>query len=228
MPPEDITFQAFFAARIKERGVSLKKLAEATGIAPAHLESMVNGKMEDLPSAPYVHGYLIRLGKALEFDGDAWWEKIKKEGLVKNSGFMDELPRNRFIKQSPAKIIWASVIAVIIIIYLAFQLPVIFGKPTLAITFPTQNPYSTVSSTLTITGTVRGANSLSLDGASIPVAQDGSWQETVLLQGGLNTFEISAKKLLGAESDVTEQVLYQAPVVQASSSSTGTTSSTTP
>jgi Glucodextranase, domain B/Helix-turn-helix domain len=225
MPPEDITFQAFFVAKIKERGVSLKKLAEVTGIAPAHLESMVNGKMEDLPSSPYVHGYLVRLGKALDFDGDAWWEKIKKEGLVKNSGFMDDLPRNRFIKESPAKFIWGAVVAVIIIIYLAFQLPVIFGKPTLAITFPTQNPYSTVSSTLTIAGTVRGANSLSLNGAPITIAQDGSWQETVLLQGGLNTFQISAKKLLGAEIVVNEQVLYQAPEIPASASSTSATSS---
>ena len=140
---------------------------------------------------------------------------------------MDELPRNRFIKQSPAKLIWACVIAAIIIIYLAFQLPVIFGKPTLVITFPTQNPYSTTSSTLTISGTVRGANSLSLNGDTITVAQDGSWQETVLLQGGLNTFDISAKKLLGAEADVNEQVLYTAPESPASASSTNTQASTT-
>ena len=51
MPPEDINFQAFFAAKIKDRGVSIKKLSEATGIAPAYLEAMAHGRFDDLPSA---------------------------------------------------------------------------------------------------------------------------------------------------------------------------------
>lgn len=231
MPPEEVNFQAFLVAKIKDRGITLKKLSEATGIAPTHLENMVHGRFDDLPSAPYFRGYLVRLGKVLDFDGDAWWDKIKKEGLVRNSGPADSLPSNRFLKQSPAKFIWAIVVVVLVLIYLAFQLPIIFGKPTIKITFPGQSPYTTSSSTLTIQGSVSGANSLALNGDSVAIAQDGSWQKAVLLQNGMNTFDLAAKKLLGGEADVTEQIFYQgtgaAPTLPTPSPAASTTASST-
>jgi cytoskeletal protein RodZ len=224
MPPEETSFQAFFNAKIKDRGISLKKLSEATGIAQAHLENMINGKFDDLPSAPYVRGYMVRLGKALDFDGEAWWEKIKREGFSKKSGPEDALPKNRFIKQSRDRFIGVGVVILIIIIYLGFQIPVIFSKPSITVTFPSQNPFTTSSSTLTIQGTVSNANSLSLNGDTITINPDGSWQKTVLLQSqnGLNNFKITASKLLGGETDLTEQIFYQDNGLTATSTSGAT------
>ncbi len=216
MPPNDIPFEQFFAEKIKERGVTLKKLAEMTGIAPAHIESLLRGDYESMPSAPYFHGYLEHLGMVLDFDGEEWWAKLKKEGVIKNSGELDTLPRNRFIKQSPPKYLWWIGAAVIVLIYLAFQAPRIFGKPTLMVISPDANPYVTTSSTFTLAGTVTGADSLYLVGANgeqeqIIIAADGSWQKGVLLGIGPNPFQISAKKFLGGETSITEQVFYQPP-----------------
>ena len=202
MPPNDLPFEQFFAEKIKERGVSLKKLAEMTGIAPAHIESLLRGSYESMPSAPYFHGYLLHLGAVLGFDGEEWWAKLKKEGVVKNSGELDTMPRNRFIKQSPPKYLWAAGIGILVLIYLAFQAPRIFGKPTVSITFPNTNPYLTTSSPITLTGTVSGADSLyqvDANGGQEPIiiAPDGSWQKVETLGTGPNPFEISAKKFLG-------------------------------
>jgi cytoskeletal protein RodZ len=233
MPPEEINFQTLFAAKLKDRGVSIKKLSEATGIAPAHLVALMHGRFDDLPAAPYLRGYLARLGKALDFDGEEWWEKIKKERLVSNSGPTDALPSNRFIRQSPAKFIWGGVVAVLIIIYLAFQIPAVFAGPQLSVSFPTQTPYTTSSSTITLTGTVHGADSLSLDNGggdteSVTIAPDGSWQKSVLLQDGPNTFQLVAKKLLGGSTQATEQIFYDGgPVATSSGTSTPTTASST-
>jgi transcriptional regulator with XRE-family HTH domain len=216
MPPNDLPFEQFFAEKIKERGVTLKKLAEMTGIAPAHIESLLRGDYESMPSAPYFHGYLTHLGAVLDFDGEEWWIKLKKEGVIKNSGELDTLPRNRFIRQSPPKYLWWIGAAIIVLIYLAFQAPRIFGKPTLVVSFPDANPYVTASSTFTLAGTVTGADSLYLVGADgeqeqIIIAADGSWQKGVLLGVGPNPFQISAKKFLGGETTVTEQIFYQTP-----------------
>jgi transcriptional regulator with XRE-family HTH domain len=239
MSPNDLPFEQFFAEKIKERGVSLKKLAEMTGIAPAHIESLLRGDYENMPSAPYFHGYLIHLGAVLDFDGEEWWAKLKKEGVIKNSGELDTLPRNRFIKQSPPKYLWWIGAGVIVLIYLAFQAPRIFGKPVLVVSVPNVNPYVTTSSTLTLNGTVTGADSLSLVGADgelepIIVAADGSWQKSVLLGVGPNPFQISAKKFLGGKTNVTEQIFYQptgstttTPIVS-STPSTSTVTTTTP
>lgn len=209
MIQDDTTFEQFFAGKIKDRGISLKKLSEITGIAPTHIESLLRGDYASMPSAPYFHGYLTHLGSILDFDGEEWWIKLKKAGVVKNSGELDTLPRNRFIKQSPPKYLWAIGAAAIVVIYLAFQLPRILGKPTLIVTLPDQNPYITSSSTFVLEGTVKNADSLYLnDNQEITVAADGSWQETVLLGTGPNPFKISAKKFLGGETDVTEQIIY--------------------
>jgi|GEM_PF-245263 hypothetical protein len=215
MPPNDLPFEQFFAEKIKERGVSLKKLAEMTGIAPAHIESLLRGDYDSMPSAPYFHGYLMHLGAILDFDGEEWWARLRKEGVIKNSGELDTMPRNRFIKQSPPKYLWWIGAGVLVLIYLAFQAPRIFGKPTLTVLFPDANPYVTASSTITLAGTVSGADSLYLVGANgeqeqIIIAADGSWQKGVLLGVGPNPFEISAKKFLGGETTVTEQIFYQA------------------
>jgi cytoskeletal protein RodZ len=228
MPPEEVNFQTFFAAKLKDRGISIKKLAEATGISAAHLAAMALGKFDNLPSAPYLHGYIIRIGKVLDFDGEAIWEKMKKEGIVKNSGPIDSFPSNRFIRQSHTKFIWIGAIAAIVIIYLAFQLPVVFAKPALTITSPTTNPYTTVSSTLTIEGTTRATDSLSLNGDNVTIAPDGSWQKTVLLQNGANTFKIAASKLLRGETDVTQEVIYNAPNLPTAANATSSASSTAP
>jgi cytoskeletal protein RodZ len=217
MNPDDISFEQFFAERIKDRGISLKKLSELTGIAPTHIESLLRGDYGNVPSAPYFHGYLVHLGAVLDFDGEEWWIKLKNDGVVKNSGELDTMPRNRFIKQAPPKYLWAIVVAVIVLIYLAFQTPRILGKPSITVTAPDQNPYTTTSSNLfTLEGTVTNADSLYMignnqkasDSPEIIIASDGSWQEPVLLGSGLNSFKISAKKFLGGETDVNEQIIY--------------------
>ena len=215
MPPEEINFSSFFAAKLKDRGISIKKVSEMTGIAPGHLEALAHGRYDELPSAPYLRGYLVRLGKALDFDGREWWEALKREGTVQNSGSLDYLPRNRFIRPSPAKFIWIGVGVIVIILYLAFQIPVIFGKPSLTVNFPDGSPYVTSSSTLTLSGFARSADSLYLsngtsgDNETISLSSDGSWQKSVLLQNGPNTFQITAKKLLGGETNITEEIIYE-------------------
>ena len=237
MNPNEIPFEQFFAEKMKEKGLSLKKIAEMTGIAPAHIESLLRGDYDSMPSAPYFHGYMIHLGTILEFDGEEWWTILKKQGVIKNSGELDTLPRNRFIKQSPPKYLWAIGAGILVLIYLAFQAPRIFGHPTLVVQFPDTNPYVTTSSTVTLSGTVSGADSLYLVGANgeteqIIIAADGSWQKGVLLGTGPNPFEISAKKFLGGVTTVTEQIFYQPPggttPSSTASSTTGAASDTTP
>lgn len=230
MNPTDTPFEQFFAEKIKERGVSLKKLAEATGIAPAHIESLLRGDYESMPSAPYFHGYLIHLGNALDFDGEEWWIRLKKEGVIKNSGALDTLPRNRFIKQAPPKYLWWSLAGIVVLIYLGFQATRIFGKPTLVVGVPNADPYVTASSTLTLSGTATNADSLFLVGADgeqepIIIGAGGSWQKSVLLGVGPNSFQISAKKFLGGETSVTEQIFYQ-PAGGATSTANGTATTT--
>jgi hypothetical protein len=222
MDTEDTTFELFLHERIKDRGISIKKLSDMTGIAVSHIENMLRGDFEHVPPTPYFRGYLIRLGEALNFDGEAWWSKIKQQEGVKSSGPADSLPRNRFVRESPARIIAISAVAVVLLVIIGLSLPRILGKPIVKITSPQDNPYVTAANSVMIQGTAQNADSLYVDGDEATIASDGSWQKNVLLQGGVNTFNISAKKLLGGTTNVMEQIIYNAPA-PSSSFATSTT-----
>lgn len=217
----EISFEEFIAERLRDKGISVKRLAEITGITPAHLENLTRGNFDEMPSVPYFHGYVMRIAKVLDFDGEAWWAKIKKEASIKNSGPSDKLPRNRFIKKDIPKTWWiAGIAAILLIIYLILAFPRIAGKPALTIAYPPANPFLTTATTLVIQGTVQNADSLYLNGEEVAISPDGTWQKTVLVsQSEPNTFQIVAKKFLGGETDITEQIIYEAAAASSSATS---------
>ncbi len=221
MNPDETTLEIFLRDRMKERGISIRKLSDMTGVSVGHIENMLRGDFENVPATPYFRGYLIRLGEALGFDGEAWWEKIKREEDVKKSGPDDVLPKNRFVRKSPAKTIGISIAVVAILCYLGFELPHIIGRPAITITFPQENPYATTSNSIVIQGTTENADSIYVNGDEATIEANGTWQKNILLENGANTFDVSAKKFLGGTTDVTEQVVYNPlPVAPSSPSST--------
>ena len=224
MNPEDISFEEFFAERVKHKGLSVKKLADMTGISPRHLTEIARGNFAALPSAPYVRGYLMRLGQALEFDAETWWQRIKIDRRVKNSGSTDALPQNRFLKRPPTRMIMLGAIALIVIIYFGMQFSKIFGKPSLALTNPTQNPFTTTISPVTLQGVAGNADSVSLNGENVTLSPDGSWSKSILLSNGPNQITITAKKFLGRETSMTEEIIYEAPIVTPAPTGTKATS----
>lgn len=220
MNPEDISFEEFFADRVKQKGLTIKKLADTTGISPRHLQDIARGDFAALPSAPYVRGYLIKLGEVLDFDGDDWWQRIKSERRIKNSGATDSLPENRFLKNPPTKLIAVCVVLAIIVIYFVVQSSKIFGRPSLTITNPGGNPSTAMENPITVAGTAKNTDMLSIDGENVSVAPDGTWQKDVLLSDGPNEITITAKKFLGGTANVTEEIIYQAPVATTTATST--------
>ena len=63
---------------------------------------------------------------------------------------------------------------------------------------------------MTIRGTISGEwNELTLNGESIPTDRSGAWEKNVLLDPGLNAVRINAKKFLGGEMNIIEQIIYQ-------------------
>jgi cytoskeletal protein RodZ len=226
---DEMTFEEFLTARLRDKGMSLKKLSEATGIAPPHLENLFHGNFEEMPSMPYFRGYIMRIAKVLEFDGAVWWAKLKKEDFVKNSGPADALPENRFVKKAIPKSWWVvGAAAILLALYGIITFPRITGKPSLILTAPNENPFVTTSTTMTVRGVVTNADVLTLSNGdassseNVAIAPDGSWQEDVLLQDGVNSFEITAKKFLGGATSMTEEIISEAPTAITASSSAST------
>lgn len=202
-------FAPFFNERVKECGLNLKKISELTGITLKHLNNLGSGNFKGLPPAPYLRGYLKKLGLVLGFDDEEWWIAFKKRGLVKDSSSGDDLPKNRFTRPSLRKIFLPAVLILIILLYFIFQFPRIFGKPIITVTDPSRDPMSATSREYVLRGILKNADSLYVNDETVSINQDGTWEKNILLNSGLNPVEIRAKKLLGGETKIVRQIFYQ-------------------
>lgn len=207
--PELSPFAAFVAERLREKNLSLRRLSEMTGVSPRHLGALLEGRFDRLPPAPYVRNYLIRIGEVLEFDGQAWWERLKEEGLVRSSGPADELPKNRFARRAPPKVVWVVGIVMLIFLYFGLRSSNIFGTPRVMIAYPQSTVTVSNESEVIVRGTLANGDKVSVNGESVPVERGGVWEKRISLQPGLNTVEVHAEKFLGKGVTLVRQILYE-------------------
>ena len=195
---------------LKAKGVNLTRLSDLTDISEHILATLVDEKYGDLPAAPYVHGYLLKIAQALNMDGEQLWsEYLKDRSEIRRPGAGDVLPQNRFRSgKFNKKAIAIAAIVVIVFGYIVLRLPGLFGSPS----FDLGSIPATVSTPeLTIQGKMNPADQLTLNGQSIYPDQSGAFVQKIVLQPGFNTLTFEIKKLVGQAYTVTRQVFYNAP-----------------
>lgn len=205
-------FSVFFAEKLRDKNFTLDKLAEISGISARNLESLLKGDYKSLPAAPYLHGYFIKIGEVLDFDGEDIFKKWKGEAQeeVKSSGPQDKLPKNRFSRRPIAKYFWLGLFGSLIIAYLVLQLPRLLGLPEIVINNPREPRIMYGEDKIVIRGTVLNANELYVNGERVEI-QEGAWQKEVVLFGGLNNIEVTARKFLGGETKAAREIIYEKP-----------------
>ncbi len=82
---------------LKLKGLNLDKLSQLTGVSERSLALILEERFEKLPSAPYIHGYLLKIAEVLNLDGQKLWQEyLKNNAEIRRSGQEDTLPLNRF------------------------------------------------------------------------------------------------------------------------------------
>lgn len=199
------------------RGLNVDKLAASSNIPPRFIAALVEGKYKELPSKPYIRGYLMKLAPLLEVEPEVLLKSYDSEETV-TSGKEDKLPVNRFaIKPVNRGLIAGIIILVIIVGFIIFRFNDIIGKPEIQVNIPS----TTDSENLNVTGEVTPGDSVSLNGQEIYPASDGTFEQEILLNPGLNTLQFTVKRFLGRSTTLTEQVFYET-----TSTSEGTTTQT--
>lgn len=210
---DELDFPSFFNEKIKGRGLTVRKLAELSGITANHLEAMSQGDYARMPAAPYLRGYLTTLGRILDFDPNFWWDHFKTQQLVPSAGEKDELPKNRFAPRTAGPLIGLGLVGLAILLYFLFRFPQIFGQPALQIDAPASATSRITESSILLHGHTNGADELTINTERVSISDDGTWQKEFFLQPGLNTIEVVAKKLLGRETRMVRQVVYEPPIL---------------
>jgi hypothetical protein len=208
-------FGTFLHDRLRDKNWTLEKASQISNISATHLEHLIAGNFEALPPAPYLRGYLTKLGALLDFDGEAWWQQLKDEEMVKTSGDTDALPKNRFKEASTAPY-WIGGIVIVIVVYIIVRFTAIFGTPLLTVEYPPKDITPVDTEVLTLRGTLRYGDKIFADGEEVMLRKDGSWEKQVPLHEGLNTIEIEGRRFLGGTAKTTRQVLYTVPTTSTS------------
>jgi hypothetical protein len=173
-----------------------------------------------MPASPYVKGYIAKICETLDIDQEPLLRAYQKVG-VKTSGKDDYLPRNRFAITKSKKgrtvaiIAVLSVIAIIAVIFSVgrrYFFAGLMGIPLVEINLPAKvgdvEFLETRDRFLEIQGKINSKDSIIINREPVPVSPDGSFSKEVMLDAGLNTFEIKVKRFLGRETTVIRKVLY--------------------
>lgn len=207
------TLSEIFNEVLDLRGLNLEKLAELTNIPKRFLTALRDGDFRNLPPAPYVRGYLMKIAGVLDIDSNLLWQTYKKENLFKTSGAEDKMPINRFaIRPLNKKKAAMGIVLIFIAVVLVWNLNVflgILGTPNLKIDAPAGDNLIVNAPSIKLEGEVDVQDKLTINNEEIAVGQDGNFEKEFTLQPGINTIEFEAKRLLGKETKIIKQVIYQ-------------------
>ena len=192
-----------------KKGISMDKLAAASNIPKRYVLALRDGDIKNLPAAPYVRGYLLKIGSILDVNGEILWKLYEREDTTKTSGEKDTLPYNRYATK-PINKNWFIAAAIVLLVggYLTVRLDDLIGTPKLEVSLP-EEMVTVDASVVVIGGLVSKGDALTINNESILVNADGSFQKELLLEPGVNTVELKATRFLGREISMTRQILYE-------------------
>jgi len=204
-------FGDFVREQMRSKGITLQRLAEETEITPSYIKALLEGDNDNLPSAPYVRGYIKKIAQVLEADADVFWEEYEKGSSIQRSGDKDMLPTNRYAtRKTNTKGLLITIAILIVLAWSAPQIANFFGKPSLTLTSPTQETIVVTEHSYMLRGVIkRSDDKLLINAEEIPVQEDGSFSKEVSLQEGRNVYQIVAKRFLGRETSITRTIVYQ-------------------
>lgn len=197
---------------LEEQRVNIDRLASSTNIPKRYLTALKDGDIKNLPPAPYVRGYILKIAEVLNLEAENLIAAYR-ELTLKRSGPEDSLPVNRFAAEKKSRSrIWIFLIIIFLLLGLWFLrfTPSFRGVPEINIYFPEQS-ITVVNERLLI---IEGRVAEPKDAVFIneePVLTDyiGRFRKEALLESGLNTFKIRAKRFLGREAEVVRQIFYE-------------------
>lgn len=195
---------------VRGKALNSQRLQQLTGIPESYIQALLDGQTEKLPAAPYVRGYLTKIGQLLELDANRLWQLYQEKGTPKTSGINDRLPTNRFtIKSLNKTVVLVSILIIGMAIYGIVGASRLLAKPNLVIYSPANEQTLSASSTILVSGKINARDIIKINGEGVVVDDNGNFAKEYSLQNGFNAFEFSVKRLLGKETKTVRQVIYQ-------------------
>lgn len=194
-----------------ERKLTLREVELATKIRGRYLRLLEADDTSELANDVYVRGFLRSYAEFLDLNGPVVVRKFEAQ-----RGKIASVPvsrRTSLIK--PRKLVYtpglligvlAATALVAVVGYLAAQFNTLASAPRLEITNPKADTV-VYGSVLAVTGHVDGGADVFVNESPILTDSNGNFSDSIALQDGLNTINVSAKSKLGKASTVSRNIL---------------------
>lgn len=196
---------------MKIKGLTVEKLSLTTGVSERVIELLLAERFEELPAAPYVRGYLLKIAEALGLESSLLWETYGKyHEEIRHAGKKDTLPENRFaLPKVSRKLVLGIAIGIVIAGFVISRFA--WGGRTFTFTVNIPDGLVVATSTYVIEGAIRPGDQLTVNGATLYPHEDGTFKEEVTLVPEFNTFEFVVRRPLEDSRTFTKQIFYEVP-----------------
>ncbi|MFA4845389.1 MAG: helix-turn-helix domain-containing protein [Patescibacteria group bacterium] len=196
-------YQETLGAKLKairlSANLTLSEVAAQTKIRKSFLVALENGEFGKLPAPVYVRNYLKTYVRALGADADYFLEQFESEcgtcDFMKNA----RLPRRRasgwqfLVASRFVKIFLVAAIALSVASYMGYQIRAIVSPPDLLV-FEPSDGFLTAEARVTVSGHAEEGARVTINGMSVLLSQDGTFEVEVALERGLNVIAIESQK----------------------------------
>lgn len=207
--------------RRKFMKITPSDLSFKTGIPIKYIKKMEAGEWADLPPGVYVKGFLKKYARVVGLDEGEVSQRYEDEILklgesgVFSSSAVSEVRSARrnifkssFLKNTSFRTIVFLSIAILILIYIGWQFSIVFRKPNISVSRPSEDILVSEPKFL-IEGKVSAGDALTINGEAVYADKDGNFNKEIELLSGLNVLEIKAVSRFGKESKITRRITYQ-------------------
>jgi hypothetical protein len=196
---------------MKVKGLTAAKLSEATGISERIIELFLADRFEELPPAPYVRGYLLKIAEVLGADGEMLWDAYGKfHAAIRRAGQKDMLPENRFaLPKVSRKFILGAGLAVIIIGFIASRF--LFGGQAFVFEVNVGDNLIVATSTYLLEGRIRTGDQLTVNGVPLTLENDGTFVYALDLREGFTPLRFVVTRPLEGERVFEKRIFYEVP-----------------
>ncbi|MBU1118487.1 helix-turn-helix domain-containing protein [Patescibacteria group bacterium] len=210
--------EIFYYERNRRR-YTLSQIAKELNIRKTYLELLEDDALDKLPADVYTKNYVKRYADFLHVDSDAMIELYEKEKNVVKKVRDEDDPGKVFSEKKRkfsfiltpkiARRFGILLLVVVFLFYIWYQVSDLSAPPELTIIEPSQNETTITETSVLVIGETSQDAALTINGEPIHLTSDGTFQETIALQKGINELKFEVVNKLGKKREVEKKVYVE-------------------
>jgi cytoskeletal protein RodZ len=196
-----------------ERKLSLDQMEQATKIRRKFLEALEADNYSSMPSLAYAKGFVKNYSKFLGLDIERVLAVFRRQNAeISKSSILPkrdiETLNASFFQLTPSRFVWIVIsgLLLLFLMYFGLQYKKILAPPILNIESP-KNNISVTDKRIDVMGVTDADATVTINGISALVRNDGKFFDRVTLDNGTNTVTVIATSRYGKTNSVIRSVI---------------------